>query len=163
MKLIKGLGLLSFLAIITGSCFDPPEFPVVPQIVFDRVEFINSTDPSDFDTINLYIKFKDGNGDLGFNSDDLSDPFHSANFYQENNGEIEPLTTVSGFIGRNEFDLLQIADPQKGKLVVFRTRKKPEYSFLPGNDVCTGSNSLKYYEFLDGKIDPNGSSDGRRL
>ncbi|HEY9487947.1 MAG TPA: hypothetical protein VIQ51_06445, partial [Chryseosolibacter sp.] len=93
----------------------------------------------------------------------LSDPFHSANFYQENNGKIEPLTTVSGFIGRNEFDLLQIADPQKGKLVVFRTRKKPEYSFLPGNNVCTGSNSLKYYEFLDGKIDPNGSSDGRRL
>jgi hypothetical protein len=165
MKLIKGLGLLSFLTVLSVSCFDPPEFPAVPQIEFERVEFIDSPDPGDFDILDLYINFKDGDGDLGFTSSplDISDPYHSANFYQENNGKIEPLSTLSGVIGEDAYDLLQIPEPQKGKLVVFRTRKKPEYSFLPGDDKCGGSSNLKYYEYLDGPIVPNGSSDGRRL
>ena len=166
MKLIKGLGLLSFLAIISGSCFDPPEFPVVPQIEFERIEFINSKEPGEFDSLNLYINFKDGDGDLGFKPGptDISDPFHTAVFYQENKGTIEPLATESGFIGNEEYDLLMIPNPEKGKLVVFRTRRDPAYSFLPDDDKCAGSNNLKYYEYLDGRVDPNGtSSDGRRL
>lgn len=165
MKLIKGLGLLSFLAIMSGSCFDPPEFPVEPQIEFDRIEFINSQDPTEFDSLNLYINFKDGDGDLGFNvsPDDISDPYHSAFFYQENNGKIEPLSTEAGYIGQDEYDLLIVDDPGKGTLVTFRTHKKPEYSFLPGGDRCAGSNSLKYYEYLDGPIDPTNASDGRRM
>lgn len=150
---------------MSGSCFDPPEFPVVPQIEYERIEFINSSDPSEFDSLNLYINFKDGDGDLGFDGslEDFSDPFHSAIFYQENNGKIDPLSTVSGSIGDNEYDLLLIPEPQKGKLVVFRTREKPQYNFLPPGDKCAGSNSLKYYEYLDGPVDPNGASDGRRL
>ncbi len=165
MKLIKGLGLLSFLTVLSVSCFDPPEFPVVPQIEFDRVEFIDSVDPSDFDSLNLYINFKDGDGDLGFSAGpaDISDPYNSATFYQENNGKVEPLSTITGYVGSDEYDLLQIPDPQRGKLVVFRTRKKPEYSFLPGDEKCGGSSNLKYYEYLDGPIVPNSSSDGRRL
>ena len=166
MKLIKGLGLLSFLVIITGSCFDPPEFPAVPQIEYERIEFINSQDPSEFDSLNLYINFKDGDGDLGFSATpaDISAPYHPSFFYQENNGKIEQLSTVSGFIGDDEYDLLEIPDPQKGKLVTFSTRKKPEYSFLPDDDKCGGSNSLKYYEYLAGPIDPDGgAADGRRL
>lgn len=159
MKLIKGLGLLSFLAIISGSCFDPPEFPVVPQIEFERIQFIPARTPSDFDSLNLYINFKDGDGDLGFHEGtmDISNPYHNAFFYQENNGELEPLSTLSGYIGENEYDLLEIPDPAKGKLVVFRTSKKPEYSFLPPTFDCT------HYEYLGGRPDPNNSSDGRRL
>ena len=165
MKLIKGLGLLCFVAMGAGSCFDPPEFPAVPQIEYERVEFIDSQDPSDFDTLNLYINFKDGDGNLGFTKtpEDISDPYHSAFFYQENNGEIEPLNTISGFIGSNEYDLLLIPDPNKGDIVTFRTHKKPEYAFLPAGDVCGGSSSLKYYEYLAGKLDPDNSSDGRRM
>lgn len=165
MKLIKGLGLICLVAICAGSCFDPPEFPVVPQIEDPRVEFIDSKNPSDFDTLNLYINFKDGDGDLGFRvgPGDISEPFHSAFFYQENNGKVEPLSTESGFLGNDEYDLLLIPDPNKGKLVTFRTRQNPQYAFLPGGDVCGGSNSLKYYEYLAGRIDPDNSSDGRRL
>jgi hypothetical protein len=82
MKLIKGFSLLSFVSILTGSCFDPPEFPVVPQITFEGIQFVDSPDPSDFDSLNLYINFKDGDGDLGFSASpqDISDPYHSANF-----------------------------------------------------------------------------------
>lgn len=165
MKLINGLGLLSFLTIALGSCFDPSELPLEPQIQFDRVEFIDSPDASEFDSLNLYLSFKDGDGDLGFNEspDHISDPYHSAFFYQENNGKIEPLSTVPHRIGQHEYDLLVIPDPNKGTLVTFRTRNKPQYSFLPAGDQCTGSNSLKYYEYLDGVIVPGNASDGRRM
>lgn len=159
MKLIKGLALLSFLVIIFGSCFDPPEFPVVPEIEFEKIEFIDSPKPSDFDSLIIHINFKDGDGDLGFNEGpaDISDPYHDAYFYQENDGSIEPLTTSSGFVGDNEYDLLKIPDPEKGKLVFFRTRQKSEYNFLPATFDCSD------YEYLGGPLDPIIPSDGRRL
>ena len=171
MKLIKGLGLLSFLAIISGSCFDPPEFPTRPQLEFENIEFI-AAQPGDFDTLNLYMRFRDGDGNLGFNETaaDISAPFHDVFFYQENlaTGEVEPLSKISGFIGEDEYDLLQIPDPAKGKLVTFRSRQIPALN-LPGGDICSGSNNLKYYEYLGGPVvaDPNnpgnGGGDGRRL
>src|SRR5690606_27670020 len=145
MKLIKGLGLSSFLLIATGSCFDPPEFPVVPQIEYAGVEFIDSPD-SDVDSLILYLNFKDGDGDLGFDSRNprhLSDPYNYAFFYQENNGTVEPIATESGYIDNQEFELLLIPDPSRGKLVVHRTRKKPEYNFLPPAEPCGGY--LRYY------------------
>ncbi|HEX8040209.1 MAG TPA: hypothetical protein VF490_13720 [Chryseosolibacter sp.] len=159
MKLIKGLGLLSFLVIVSGSCFDAPEFPVVPQIEFEKIEFVDSPDPSDFDSLNLYINFKDGDGDLGFSNqpDDISAPYQDSFFYQENQGKIEPLSTVAAFAGQDQYDILLVPDPGKGKLVFFRTRKKPEYSFLPPAFDCAD------YEYLGGKLDASNSSDGRRL
>ncbi|MEX2231013.1 MAG: hypothetical protein WD824_02540 [Cyclobacteriaceae bacterium] len=164
MKLIKGLGLLSFLVIISGSCFDPPEFPVVPQIEFERIEFVNSVSPSDFDSLNLYIRFKDGDGDLGFRegTEDISYPYHNAFFYQALDvepGEIaklEPISTVSGFVGSEEYDLL-LPDPNLGKLVVYSSRKKDGFSALPQTFHCAD------YEYLGGKVDPNNQGDGRRL
>ena len=163
MKLIKGFGLLSFLAIISGSCFDPPEFPVVPQIEFDRIEFIKKATPSDFDSLNLYIKFKDGDGDLGFQegTEDISDPYHNAFFYQAKdvqpgeNAKLEPISTVSGFVGSDEYDLL-LPDPNLGKLVVYRSRKKEGFT-LPQTFHCSD------YEYLGGAVDPNNQGDGRRL
>jgi len=159
MKLIKGLGLLSFLVAVTSSCFNPPEFPVVPQIEFDKIEFINSPDPSDFDSLNLYIRFKDGDGDLGFTKSaaDISAPFQNSFYYQENNGSLKPLSTVSGFVGDVEYDLLEIADPLIGKLVTYGTRKKAGYDFLPQTFGCSS------YEYLGGPFNPDKSSDGRRL
>jgi hypothetical protein len=152
MKLIKGLALLSFLATILGSCFDPPEFPAVPEIEFERVEFINSVDPAVEDSLNLYITFRDGDGDLGLSesTEDNSVPWHDVNFYQENNGSLEPLSTKSGYIEGNEYDWLQIDDPSRGKLVTPRSRLKPEYSGkLPSEtEFCAP------YEMLGEAIDP---------
>lgn len=159
MKLIKGLGLLSFLVIFSGSCFEPPEFPVVPQIEFEDLQFIDSPDPSQFDSLILYLNFKDGDGDLGFREEPayVSAPFHNADFYQENNGNLQPLTTSRGYVGQDEYDLLDIPDPALGKLVVFRTRLKPAYTSLPQTFDCS------VYEYLAGPSDPTNSTDGRRL
>lgn len=159
MKLIKGLALLSFLVVIFVSCFDPPQFGEVPEIEFEKIQFIDSPTPSKFDSLILYIRFKDGDGDLGFNEStlDISDPYQNAFFYQENNGKIESLVTNSGFVGNNEYDLLEIPDPKKGKLVFFRTRKKSKYNFLPATYHCSD------YEYLGGPVDKIIPSDGRRL
>ena len=164
MKLIKGLGLLSFLTIISVSCFDPPEFPPVPQIEFEDIQFIGGQ-PGDFDTLNLIIRFKDGDGNLGFNesSQDISDPFHDVVFYQENNGQLQPLSHDSGFVGEDEYDLLIIPDPSLGTLATFRTRQKPGYESLPGGEVCSGSNNLKHYEYLGDAVGAPQGGDGRRL
>jgi hypothetical protein len=160
MKLIKGLALLSFSLLVFGACFDPPEFPVVPQIEFDRVEFIDAADPSVVDSLNLYLNFRDGDGDLGLSESDVMPPFNDVFLYQENNGALTPLSTISGYVGANEFDLLVIPDPSKGKLVTVRTREKPEYSFLPAlNPACPD------YETLAGKVGSTtpGDAIGRRL
>lgn len=158
MKFIKGFGLLSFLVIISGSCFNPPEFPVVPQIEFEKLEFVDSPTPG-FDSLNLYINFKDGDGDLGFKDDVkyISDPYHNSFFYQENAGKVQPLATVTGYVGDDQYELLEIPNPAQGKLVSFRTRKKTEYSFLPPTFNCAD------YEYLGGPLDATNSSDGRRL
>ncbi len=172
MKLIKGFGLLSFLVILSGSCFDPPEFPNTPQIEFAGIEFLDSPDPSDFDTLNLYLNFKDGDGDLGLSSSNpryLSDPFHYAFFYQENDGKVEPLATTTEHLDEVPpgYELLIVPDPDKGKLVVFRTREKPEYSFLPPGTTCGGSSQMKYYEYLGGPVgtsnNPGNNTGGRRI
>ena len=162
MKLIKGLGLLSFLAILSGSCFDPPEFPVQPQIEFDRIEFKPAPTQMDQDSLILYIRFRDGDGDLGLRADDpqhISNPYHINVYYQENNGQLNPLSTVSGTIEGVQYDLLEIPDPQMGPLVTFATRKKPGYGSLPQQYHCAD------YQYLGGRRDPAqpGTSDGTRL
>lgn len=166
MKLIKGFGLLCFVAILSGSCFDPPEFPVVPQIEYEDLQFVPASGPGEFDSLNLFLHFKDGDGNLGFyGEEDISAPFHDVFFYQENNGELEPLSTLFGLLEGREYHLLEIPDPSKGTLVTYRSRKKAEYSSLPPAVPCPGSNNvyMKNYEYLGGAPKPDQPADGRWL
>jgi hypothetical protein len=143
MKIVKGFAILCLFTILFGSCFDPPEFPVVPQIEFERVEFIEP------DSLILYIKFKDGDGDLGLdnaNLDYISNPYHNTFFYQENNGKIDSLVTYTVAISNEEqYHVLDIPNPEKGKLVFPRTRKKPGYGYLPNPEV----NLCVNYEYVN--------------
>jgi hypothetical protein len=130
MKIIKGLAFL-ITTILVVSCFNPPEFPNVPEIGYDHVEFNRGATISDKDTLSVFITFKDGNGDLGLDPQDArynSAPFHPANFYQGNNGELLPLSTFLV----DTFTVLDIPDPTKGDLVFYkRKRQDPTYNFLP--------------------------------
>lgn len=128
MKILKAL--IVFLTMIyLGSCFDPPEFPIVPEIEYNRIEFVDAQT----DSLILYIDFKDGDGDLGIDNQDLfynSYPFNNLFFFQENNGKLDTLyTTIVTFQG-NQYEVLDIPNPAQGKLVFPRTRKKPEYRTL---------------------------------
>lgn len=57
MSIVLGLGLY--------SCFDPPEYSNTPEIEFENLTFRETPDLSDADSLILYIKFRDGDGDLG--------------------------------------------------------------------------------------------------
>lgn len=65
MKFTLGLGLSIVLGLGLYSCFDPPEYSNTPEIEFENLTFRETPDLSDADSLILYIKFKDGDGDLG--------------------------------------------------------------------------------------------------
>lgn len=125
MKIIKGLAFFSAIAIVFGSCFDPPVYPNTPEIEFDDIEYVDAQRDSLF----LYINFKDGDGDLGLDPSDpkyRSFPFNDAFYYQENNGQLRQLFSIVE--PESEKDVIIIDDPTSGDLVFPRTRKKAAYS-----------------------------------
>lgn len=144
MKIIKGLAIF-FVMICFGSCFDPPEFPVTPEIEFNKIEFVDAQR----DSLILYINFRDGDGDLGIDGQDpkyISYPFNNSFYFQEDNGGLDTLFTNTEILGNTQYLILDIPDPSKGKLVTPRTRRKPGYGFLPFY------NCANYEYFIDGQL-----------
>lgn len=92
--------LIVFL--VVQSCMDEPKLPIVPQIQFNRIEFIPGTAPTP-DLMILHIDFKDGDGDLGLTAEQTDAPFNQAEYFYDNNG----------------------------KLLTIRSRSNPEYAHLP--------------------------------
>lgn len=66
--------------LLVSSCFDPPEFPIVPEIRFESIEFVDIPDPSPFevatDSLVLQLSFRDGDGDLGIKASESFPPFN---------------------------------------------------------------------------------------
>ena len=60
--------------LLAASCFDPPQFPMVPEIAYQNVRFVDVPDASpaelSTDSLVLEISFKDGDGDLGIGSNE---------------------------------------------------------------------------------------------
>lgn len=142
MKRFKGFALLLIVAAM-GSCFDPPEFPNVPEIEFESIEFKEG--PST-DSLILTISFRDGDGDLGIDPADLkylSYPFNNLNFYQtDGGGNLVPLYTEAGTSSTGDtLNVLLVPNPGQGKLVFPRTRNAPGYSNLPAYNCVN-------YEYL---------------
>lgn len=86
-----------FLVLATGfsSCFDPPVFPMIPEIEFEDIYFGETPDFSDPDSIVLAINFKDGDGNIGLNElltsngeqiANINDPYHISNYYLSTGG-----------------------------------------------------------------------------
>lgn len=69
MKLFR----LSFLSLLTGlvlvSCYDEPDFGVVPELTNVDVYFKKAVSKS-LDSLVVRVGFQDGDGDLGFRPDD---------------------------------------------------------------------------------------------
>lgn len=116
------------LSLSFSSCFDAPSFGTTPVIEFEKIEFVELGDFSDPDSLNLYIRFRDGDGDLGLNADQMYDPYNSTNFFVGNSGELTPVTAGLYYInfkyksnGRTPRDPSYVIDPKTstGKLVSF--------------------------------------------
>lgn len=122
MKVIGGLLLVLFVGLFATSCFDPPDFPVVPEIEFKRISFQDRPDPSDQDSLILELSFKDGDGDLG-----LNDPDSSCNYFGD---QLRCYNSRFFF----DQDFKKITTKPRGDIDTFNYRIKrtnPQFANLP--------------------------------
>jgi len=131
MKTIWRLCIGLILPAMVISCFNPPEYPDTPQIEFNRIRFIETPKPEDFDTLALYIDFKDGDGDIGLSDADNQISSATAKYadriYFDREGK--------GWVIGDLLQLQQSTRPEDVKfynsLLKFSTRKKTPYDTLP--------------------------------
>jgi hypothetical protein len=141
MKVVKGLAFFLFFLILLGACFDPPEFPDVPQISINDVYFGDDPDENENDSIVISLNFRDGDGDLGF---DYGNPLHSvapyqfANFFQtDGSGGLNPVEVSSLVLTDNSnnttrvIDYINVSDPSQGTLALFSSKRTAAYASLP--------------------------------
>jgi len=152
MKVIKSLVLGGFIAVGVSSCFDPPEFPITPEINNAEVYFGVTPDLAEMDSLVVSVDFRDGNGDLGIATSQTSDPYHAANFFFiRGNGDLEAVATITGVTNesspRTFSPILWPAAGVEGELATLDTRNDPDYSFLPA-DVFPYSCSNYVYNQL---------------
>ena len=89
MSLIRGFGLFVIISVFVSACFNPPDFPIIPQIEYESVDYVEygTGFDTEFDSIILKIKFKDGDGDLGLSSTETSPPYNNKFYFLQPNGE----------------------------------------------------------------------------
>jgi hypothetical protein len=127
MKATQGLVMIAFLGMV--SCFNPPEYPVVPNIEFDNISFVEGTDT---DSLILSLRFKDGDGDIGLSdADDQLNEFtkiYAERFYFTQSGQryvIQDIVQLRDSPRKEESDLFK-------SLLKFNNRKKSPFDSLPG-------------------------------
>ncbi|MEO9802331.1 MAG: hypothetical protein ABJF04_03745 [Reichenbachiella sp.] len=84
----------SFLPILVASpaiffsCQEPDPFPIIPEIQFNNIQFVELLENGNPDSLILSFDFQDGDGDLGVEGDETFPPFHDFNFVVDNNNRI---------------------------------------------------------------------------
>lgn len=134
MKAIKGVSLFSAgLIILVSSCFNPPEFGLVPEIEYESIFFAEApASSSKTDSIVVSIRFKDGDGDLGLDPADPTHseyPFHASSLFLAKDGKVERVA-LSQHWNDIQYYFVDVIG-QQGKLVTAKTREQAAYNFLP--------------------------------
>jgi hypothetical protein len=70
--------------LLVGSCFEPPEFSIFPEIEVENVRVKNIADPTQPDSLIISINFKDGDGNIGIDGSENGPPFHERWFFLKN-------------------------------------------------------------------------------
>ncbi|WP_375583877.1 hypothetical protein [Cyclobacterium xiamenense] len=84
MKLKNNIRFLLFIFAAGTGCISPPEdFPTVPRIEFNGMEFVQTPGA---DSLIVSIQFQDAEGDLGLNARDIFPPFNELNYLTDENG-----------------------------------------------------------------------------
>lgn len=83
---VKKVSFILTALIASYSCITPPtEFPSVPEISFNDLEFVQT---SGADSLIVTVNFRDGEGDLGLNPRDINPPFNELNYIRDQNGQL---------------------------------------------------------------------------
>jgi hypothetical protein len=90
MRLIRGLVLFAIVCTGAAACFNPPDFPIEPQIEFVSIRYkeYGTGFDSEYDSLILTISFKDGDGDLGLAPSETKPPYNNKYYFQLNNGNL---------------------------------------------------------------------------
>ncbi len=92
----SGFQISSFLVILAVlGCHRPPEFPVVPQISFERLHLTDTA------TLILDFSITDGDGDIGLDEYELEEPFHPYSIILQN----DTIVNISG-VFTGPFDMV---------------------------------------------------------
>jgi hypothetical protein len=83
------------LLLSLGSCFDPPIYPLAPQVSFDGIRFVQIEGQ---DSLVLSFDFRDGDGDIGLSDDDNTPPFHRVNLILDSTATFVFNEQVGGFV-----------------------------------------------------------------
>ncbi len=72
MQVIQRFCLFAIILTGASACFNPPDFPVTPQIEFESIRYkeVGTGSDAKFDSLILTVSFKDGDGDLGLAADE---------------------------------------------------------------------------------------------
>lgn len=159
MRVIKGILLFCFSMVAVSACFEAPEFSDTPKLTFRDIRFKEVGTASDYDTLVLYLDFKDGNGDIGLsslNSDDFESPYHSEFYFLASgfkpNGDGDTIPIISTV--RSDYTIINYGE-LPGKLVTSKTRLLPDYDYLPAYNP----NSCLNYSFVTEVLVPFSSVD----
>jgi hypothetical protein len=119
--LFSAVTLLSF-----NACYKEPDFALTPEISFNKIEKFIRLDQfsgAKKDSIVLTVNFKDGDGDLGYNSDEIGKKVSQTDFnyivkpsrrIKGKLTEFTPLESFSGFYPKLKTD--DKIGPIEGKL-----------------------------------------------
>jgi hypothetical protein len=125
------------IVMLLGCNNDPDEnYPATPEIKFTAIRFLDSSEPGRRpDTLQLVFSFTDGDQDFGLDPADIqftSNPYHPKNYFQEDNGNVQIVSTNTIMTSNNDrYEILDIGNPNSGKMVFPRTRKQAQYQTLP--------------------------------
>lgn len=154
MRVIKGIVLFCFSMVAVSGCFEAPEFSDAPKLTFRDIKFKEVGSASDYDTLIIYLDFKDGNGDIGLsalNEDDFEVPYNSEFYFlADGNGGMTPFVSTV----RENYTILNYNE-QPGKIVTSKTRLLANYDTLPAYNP----NSCLNYSFLTEVLAPHSSVD----
>jgi hypothetical protein len=122
LSLVSTFGLL-----LIASCFEPPQYSIVPRIEFENVRTVEVAGPSTPDSLIITVSFRDGDGDLGRSGTEDEPPFNQKWYYLLNPiPTCEP--TVTPPCKRSSF----IDESNLANVVKFSTRRtNPDYDTLP--------------------------------
>jgi hypothetical protein len=85
MKLKNHTIITLLLLLVWVGCISPPEdFPTVPQIDFNDLEFVQT---SGSDSLIITLDFRDAEGDLGLNATDIYPPFNELIYLTDDAGQ----------------------------------------------------------------------------
>lgn len=95
MNWIRGFGLFAIILTGVSACFNPPEFPVEPQIDFESIEYkeYGTGFDSEYDSLILTLSFKDGDGDLGLNATEVAPPYNNKFYFSYLENNVKKLVT----------------------------------------------------------------------